>query len=203
MSKINNIFASPIYLNEIKVKNKWIQYAEKIPYERNFINNGFMSKDTYILDKIPELKKQIEKSIEDYSRNILKISKKQKFVILNSWVNKHIKGDWGQDHNHLNSMFSGVYYLQDDEDMGNLIFRRTPYFQSLFPNNFCVEYDEKNILNTDDVHIETKKNLLVMFPSHIMHSIEMNKSNKIRYSLAFNVFIKGRLGGGPEMVLSI
>ena len=35
---------------------------------------------------------------------------------------------------------------------------------------------------------------LMLFPSNLMHRVEENKSNRDRYSLAFNLFCKGRFG---------
>jgi len=197
------IFSTPVYLNKIEVQEEWIQLAEQESYKRNFVNNAWMGEDYYVLNKLPDLKKQIEKLVDDYTRNIIKISKSQKFYFLNSWINKHEKGDWGQNHNHVNSMISGVYYLQDGEDMGNLNFCRIPYHQALFPNHFCINYDEQNYINSDEITITTESGLLVLFPSHLLHRIDRNNTDKFRYSLAFNLFIKGEMGASQEMQLTL
>ena len=35
---------------------------------------------------------------------------------------------------------------------------------------------------------------LYKFPSHLLHRVLKNNSNEVRYSLAFNVFMKGSFG---------
>ena len=39
-----------------------------------------------------------------------------------------------------------------------------------------------------------KNNQLFIFPSWLLHSVSNNESDQERYSLAFNVYIKGKIG---------
>jgi ectoine hydroxylase-related dioxygenase (phytanoyl-CoA dioxygenase family) len=46
---------------------------------------------------------------------------------------------------------------------------------------------EKYILNV-------KEGTIVIFPSHLEHSVEKNNSNENRYSIAFNFYVRGKFG---------
>ena len=51
-----------------------------------------------------------------------------------------------------------------------------------------------------DFKVENGK--LLIFPSNLMHKIGKNESNKVRYSLAFNIFCRGTFGEN-ETVLKL
>ena len=57
-----------------------------------------------------------------------------------------------------------------------------------------------NALNCSHFIKETYNNLLVLFPSHLVHSTEKNNSDEDRYSLAFNYFVEGDLGNDTGRV---
>ena len=57
-----------------------------------------------------------------------------------------------------------------------------------------------NALNCPTFVKGVENNLLVLFPSHLIHSTEKNNSDQNRYSLAFNYFVEGELGGDTGRV---
>ena len=40
-----------------------------------------------------------------------------------------------------------------------------------------------------------------MFPSFLNHSVNVNQTNNIRYTLSFNVWVKGEVGGGHSKLV--
>ena len=56
------------------------------------------------------------------------------------------------------------------------------------------EYTEDNMINSEVVAVKVKAGDILLFPSHLNHSVTKNMNNDCRYSLAFNAFIKGDLG---------
>jgi len=72
-----------------------------------------------------------------------------------------------------------------------MIFERHKSYRQLELNP---EKDKQNIYNTPLNVVTPKKNEVVLFSSDFSHLVEQNKSSEPRYSIAFNTFIKGKLG---------
>ena len=100
------------------------------------------------------------------------------------WFNINRKYNYNYKHNHLGANFSGIYYLDTPEDSGNLIFDNPDKFTGLgFYNNPMKDY---NSFNSQSYCIVPKKGMLVLFPGHLDHYVQMNNNEKPRVSLAFN-----------------
>ena len=192
--KAHNLWPIPVYESETTVKSKWLDYIINCDYERMKIGNGDISKDRYILNNLPDLKKEIENHCEIFVRKWLKIKKNANFYLQNSWAVLHHPGDEAQLHSHGGSLISGVYYLKTDKNSGNLAFHKNPIHTNTFFPNIRFEYDEQDNVNTNNYIIDVGEDKIVMFPSHLEHSVDVNKSNNKRYSLAFNFFVRGKFG---------
>ena len=202
-SEVLNLWPIPLYKSLIDVKQEWKDYISKINYERNSVNNADMSKEYYVLEKLSDLKKEILTCVKDYTKNHLKISKEFDFYILNSWSNKHNYNDWSHSHYHGNSLISGVYYLNTPENSGEIEFVKNHLYNNMFSESLIFNYSEDTLTNTECVRIIPKEGLLLLFPSHLKHKVTKNKTNKSRYSIAFNIFVKGKFGNGEIMDLEI
>ena len=98
---------------------------------------------------------------------------------------------------HRNSFWSGVYYYHDnyDDDSGAI------EFENPLLNRWDFMFDVPDIetlneFNAGSWRFKPQKKRLILFPSHLKHSISLNKSNDIRYSLAFNIVPLGVWGEG-------
>lgn len=194
--KIKNLWPIPLYMNNIGVSEDTLDFAKKCLYERMKVKNGDMSLDTRILESMPLLKSSIEKEVKNYLNDYLKLDDKVEFYITTSWINKHIPGDHGQLHHHDNSLISGVYYIKQPENGGNFIIHKNAMTPNLFTStiNFDLNFKELTETNTRQFEVKPKDGLIIMFPSFMNHSVENNQSNEYRYSLAFNLFVRGKLG---------
>ena len=56
------------------------------------------------------------------------------------------------------------------------------------------EFDDTNSVNADRYNLKINEGTIVIFPSHLEHSVERNNSNENRYSVAFNFFVRGKFG---------
>lgn len=189
------LFATPIGILQVQeIEGTVKEHLFNTSFNRMI--NGWMSDNYYILedDICLDLKNEIIKNINLYVRDVLKINPEIEFYITNSWVVKHEPNDWSQSHSHKNSILSGVLYLQTTEDTGNLVLEKEDNFVNLFPLAINPTFTEWNIFNTEEWSIQPKNNMLVLFPSHVKHYVTPNTTNNIRYSLAFNVFLRGNLG---------
>ena len=202
-TEVLNLWPIPLYKTTIEVKESWLNCVKGIDCERNSMNNADMSKDYYILDKMPDLKNLIMYSVEDFTKKYLKISGRTHFSFLNSWINKHHTNDWSQSHYHGNSLISGVYYFHTPEKSGDIEFIKNNLFNNMFSESLCFQYNEDNLINAESIQVIPKNGLLLLFPSHLQHKISKNHTNETRYSLAFNMFVKGKFGNGEIMDLEI
>ena len=191
--KVHNLWPIPVYQSEIKTKDEWKEKIISLKYNRTNIGNSDISEDRNILKDMPDLKSKIDFHLENYIRKYLHIKKELNFYMLNSWVNIHRPNDWSQIHNHGNSLISGVYYPIFPKDSGHIQFHKSNRI-NLFDQCIMMEYDEDTIVNAGRYQIDVSEDLIVLFPSHLEHSVNKNISNKNRYSLAFNYYVRGKLG---------
>ena len=194
--ELYHLFSSPLYVSKIlEIKDSEQEFIEQSNYEIMFSENGKYTKNKHLLNRseLSRLKKEIEHHSHIFSREILEVASNVDFYLTNSWAVLHEPNDWGQMHMHTNSLISGVLYTKVNENSGNIVFHRNS-LNGIFPNALDLEYDRKNILNGRDWTIKPENNMILLFPSHVLHSIQANKSGQNRYSLAFNFFVKGHLG---------
>ena len=148
--------------------------------------------DHYILDnpELSELKKNLTEKVNLYFRDVYKIDEDIKIFITISWVNYTETGEYHHAHSHPNSVISGVYYIETDES--DTITFSTPWLNKL---TMFMNPTEYNQWNSEEWWYPTRKNTLLLFPSKLTHHVDQVKSDKTRISLAFNTFIKGKIGG--------
>lgn len=124
-------------------------------------------------------------SLEHYFREIEKIDVEE-FWFSASWVNFCFPNGFQEFHNHANSLYSGCFYINVDQNQPGLTFKREnrnhdPYFKL---------YDKRdNIFHADEATLQVKSGDLILFPSYMVHGHDKNTSKDTRISLAFNVLL--------------
>lgn len=191
--KVHELWPKPVFEDFITPKSEWLSFAKSCEYERMYLDNGDFTIDKYILDKIPDLKNDLLKKVNLYTEKYLKV-KDIEFYFTNSWIVRHHPDDWGQLHYHKNSLLSGVYYLDVFSNSGDICFVKGHNEHEIFPLAITPSYSQDNYINNAEINFNVSNGKLLLFPSNLMHKIEKNKSGKIRYSLAFNIFCRGTLG---------
>jgi len=96
--EVLNLWPVPVFLSHIPVKTTYLNSIKKIKLERASNQRFDISEDKNVLDRIKDLKIEIEKQIELFVRDHLKINKKIKFYITDSWLNKFEKGEGSTTH---------------------------------------------------------------------------------------------------------
>ena len=186
------LFSKVIYLTKLNIDTKKIISLLDYNFSKaaivNYKNVSQTSDCKTVLKdrKFKYLKNILMKEFYFYSKNILHYT--NDFKITTSWFTKATKNQGSNYHNHSNSMISGVLYLNCGK--GSAIsfenFKKDKMF-NLTPEKY-------DIYNSDEYRFETSDGMLVFFPSETYHRIVNNKSNKIRYSLAFNLIPIGPIG---------
>lgn len=156
---------------------------------RSANNNSEISLNLNILksNKLKFLKKEIMSCFNDFVNDTLSF-KNNKFKITNSWITKVGQNNLGHSHNHGNSFYSGVFYVDVSNETGKIT------FINVNKSAFELKPNEYNNLNSPKWSIQPKNNQVIFFPSEVYHQVEENKSNTIRYSLAFNIMPIGKIG---------
>ena len=191
--RVHQLWPCPIYENNIPVKKEWVDHVHNTEYERTKIKNSDISKDRYLLKNLPDLKNEIDSHCEKFVRKYLHVNNKISFNMLNSWSNRHLPNDHSQIHYHGNAMLSGTYYVDCAEGSGDISFHRGQLHKNLFDETIRVEYENLFEVTADQYKIKVENGMIILFPSHMEHSISTNISNTNRYSIAFNYFVKGKL----------
>lgn len=103
--------------------------------------------------------------------------------ITTCWAIVNGKFALNSTHNHPNSILSGVYYLQVPEQSGSIFFADPrPGSQMLIP-----PVEEFNLWTFPKISYKPHVGMMLLFPSWLLHGVEMNMSNEMRISLSFNI----------------
>jgi len=124
--------------------------------------------------------------LELHCYGILKINKKVKPFITQSWLNYTQQNQFHHQHAHPNSFLSGAYYISCDND--------SIHFFNLDYNQIEPVCDTYTRYNSSQWTHSTNTHDLFIFKSGLSHSVKMKPNNATRISLAFNVFLKGEIG---------
>ena len=198
-AKVVEFFPIPVYMENLpplgqKIKGSLLNEN----YVRSEDSNCFYTPGFNILDKseYKELHDKIIDSVNYFAFDNLQLKKNYTWYIQSSWVNKHREGDFAGSHIHENALLSGVYYISAPEHSGDLVFTRDWRFVNLFPSTINLSFEQETFINSKRGQITPEDDLLVIFPSHLSHSVAKSQSKEYRYSLAFNLFVKGEIGEG-------
>jgi uncharacterized protein (TIGR02466 family) len=192
------LFSTPVYVNNVgdfeRPDVTALEYSSRIPTGGSY--NFLSSTDKNVLDR-PEfgaVRDLITREVETYTRKVLLVSRRIEFYVTNSWVNIHGRGQFAGPHAHGNSLISGVLYLKVTETSGAIVFHRDVSSLVPFPPTLDLDMDSFNLYNCKSWGHTPKANDICLFPSVLMHSVQPNESDEERWSLAFNLFVRGEIG---------
>ena len=150
---------------------------------RHSNSGGYQSKHFKKPEKeFQDLWEKIEERLNHFHKEVAQL--KGSVQISAWWFNVNHKGCMNRQHQHPNSLHSGVYYIKTPDKCGDIIFPN--------PNQTMVWgwpggiHKEDNQLNSGIVGLTPQKNLLYIFPSWANHSVDLNQSDEPRISLSFN-----------------
>lgn len=200
------LWVTPLYVSTIKDASLYSSDLSSVEWKRPAPDNGFVSFDTFILDRpeFKDLKNKVNEHLKKYAHDVLQINNDVEFYITNSWGLKHKFGDWAPKHFHPNSLVSGVLYLKCNNDSGSIMFHKNPGFTTFAPQCFEFGFWGHNMFNSSDYTVYPEDDMIVIFPSHLEHSVSNSYSTDERFAIAFNAFVKGDFGKeNPEKVSNL
>jgi uncharacterized protein (TIGR02466 family) len=197
-SSINGIFPTPIYTSKLnrELTKKELSFIDKTKLDV-FNNEGnTTSNDSYILNNkiFKDLKKELDLRVKDYFDKIICPDNNIKPYITQSWLNYTETNQYHHKHAHPNSLISGVFYINCDEKFDKIKFFKRNNYETI-----KIEIKKWNLWNSENWWFPIKTGDIIMFPSSLTHMVENKQGTNTRISLAFNVFIKGKVGDNKKL----
>jgi uncharacterized protein (TIGR02466 family) len=190
--EVRPLFVEPFFRANIAdaITPQQIQFIQKLKMVNNMEN--LISENLYIFEE-PELKSikdAVQEALDIYAQEVMCIS--QKLYVTQSWSLTNNRNVGMHGHSHSNSVLSGsLYYCELPEPAANMIFTRHVSYQQI---DLAPERNKRNVYNTPVIGVTPKQNDVILFSSRLTHMVEPNLSNQPRHAIAFNTFVKGRLG---------
>ena len=158
---------------------------------------ALQSYDSKILEDIVlnDLKIFFEKSLNNFFQEVCNPATNVSLRITQSWVNYSTIGRSHHKHAHTNSVISGVFYVDTNENSDKIIFcRNTP----IIP--YTIETKEFiNVWTANEFWISSEKGTLLLFPSTLEHRVDAVVGEKERISISFNSFFSGEIGNPDNL----
>ena len=106
---------------------------------------------------------------------------------VDAWVNINKNGDHNIRHTHPTSNLSGVLWIKCPEKCGEIVFTSPHEFVGfkeikLYTDNFKKENNAYL-----SYYLNPTEGCMILFPSHLAHRVNENKSDEDRISVAFNI----------------
>jgi hypothetical protein len=192
-----NLFSKVVLMDQLNLSINDLQQLNQKAKNEKYVDveeiySTKISKSLYVLDSLDNIKKIILDKFLNINNTYFKYD--NDFKITTSWFTKSIKNNIGDFHNHGNNFYSGIYYIDVDDDTGDI------EFSDFTPSSFDLNTTEFNIDNSKSWRVKPENDLIIFFPSEMYHKIHLNKSEKNRYSLAFNIFPIGRIGWSDNII---
>ena len=190
---IEELFPTPLI--KVKVEENTEQLKFINDYTTSSVDkNGQTLGNMRVLEQHPNIRDLLLSKFNHVAEEYLKY-KRRKYIITTSWITQTKIGSRSQLHSHRNSFWSGVYYFQDEYEMGSAKLS----FSNPNEHRADVFFDESDIeqytkSNSNAWIITPKSKMLLLFPSYLEHEILIHNVNTERLSLAFNIMPTGRLG---------
>jgi len=189
---VQPLFAEPVFRADIghAISQEQIDFIKNQKMVSNKVN--LISENLYLFEapEMKSIKDAVHEALELYADKVMSIP--QKLFVTQSWSLMNQPGMGMHGHSHSNSIVSGSLYFCDLPDpVSHMIFDRHNTYQQLVIHPAV---DRQNVYNTPANRVVPKKNEVVLFSSNLQHHVESNQSSEPRYSIAFNSFIKGKLG---------
>ena len=193
ITELNLTFATPIWTSIIpkhaEINEKMFRYIKSLQKkDRSGINRsnllGWHSKNFDLeLDKprffVNSISPQLNSVLTDMGWDI----KKQEVKITGMWAIINKKNSSNAMHIHSNNYISAAYYIKAPKNCGDIVFY-DPRFAATYR---YPKISKTNKLNSNIVSFQPKEGMLVLFPSYLQHSVNVNKTDEERIVISFNI----------------
>ena len=201
--EVQPLFAEPIFRADLggAITPSQVDFIKSLKMVSNETN--LISENTYIFEapELASIKKAIQEILDVYAKEVMAIP--QRLYVTQSWSLLNPPKVGMHAHSHSNSIVSGSLYFTDLPDPpARMVFTRHRTYRQL---DLQPTAGPTSIYNAPTSTVTPRKNEVLLFSSDLTHMVEANASDQPRYSIAFNTFVRGKLGGYrniSELVLS-
>lgn len=171
------------------IKNELIEYVynerKNDPEGESFSNRGGWQSTPF---KISDENNIIHSYIYDSIANFTVINQDTRMYV-DAWMNINPKGAGNEKHTHPSCAFAGVIWLKIPENSGNLFFY-SPFGHIGIDEIMAYDQDFVNSFNIPHTAFTTpEEGKMLIFSSHLEHSVSENNSDEDRISISFNIRI--------------
>ncbi len=189
---VQPLFAEPLFRADIghAITPDQVAFIQNLKMIQNKTN--YISENLYIFEE-PELKgikDAVHEALDLYAKEVMGIN--HEIYVTQSWslINPPNVGMHG--HSHSNSIVSGsLYYAELQEPIAGMVFDKHRAYRQIELNP---EQNRQNLYNTPINVVKPKTGDVVLFSSSLQHFVEPNTGAAPRHSIAFNTFVKGKIG---------
>jgi len=182
MIKLNKIPIFPIMVYEIDVPQEiylpLLQWAPSLDYHWGDANARKFT-DVFGQPEAEPVCDWINETIVEIYSDVFTNPFAYQMEVSAMWMNKAERGDYTHEHIHPWSVISGIIYLAGSG--GRTVFsRKNPY------DNIMGMPISDRFMNREAYTPMPGK--MILFPSNLEHSVEINDEDTTRYTLSFNTF---------------
>ena len=196
-ANIHSIFPTPIYISKIDRELTPLELNLVEKSKKDFYKNdgNITSNNNYILNEKPftNIKKELNLKVQDYFNKVLSTTDAITPYITQSWLNYTETNQFHHKHAHPNSLVSGVFYINCDDKLDKIKFFKDNY------QTIKLQIKDWNLWNSEAWWFTVKTGDIILFPSSLTHMVETKEGTNTRISLAFNVFVKGKIGNNKDL----
>lgn len=195
MDEKNTIFYNPIFPVMIAYSNLNLPVEEmasdicNLASDTRNYEGGYTTFHSNInidhLRGIPELKKAIYNTAISYTQEF-KILVNSNKIILQLWASVIRKEGHHNIHHHPRSVYSGTFYVDVNEHSAPLVLLNPTMLLRMHDPTPASSEDE-GPFTSNSMQIIPKNNLLVLWPSWMLHHVPVHLDSKPRVSISFNV----------------
>ena len=144
-------------------------------------------------------KETLSKLQYDFHDGSVAVSKEHKVLEdpnlkrVKNFIESKVTGSRHHTHNHPNAFVSLVYYVDCDENSGDLVFvvDKNSIQQGY---NFNFNITKNNEYNSNAWTYKTLPGYISIFPGHVSHHSTVHNGNKDRIIIGANFFVEGTIG---------
>ena len=189
--KTVNIFPVPVHQFDVngfsEIQDELIDYVykmrEKDPVGNTISNRRGWQSSCFSLENEDDI-------LQNFLTNCLSefppIEKSIKLFV-SAWININPPEAFNMKHNHPTSDLSGVLWIKAPQDCGDIIFESPRSFATHQEIDSYTEDFKKNNNYFHSYYFPPTEGRIIVFPSHLEHFVDFNKSNEDRISVSFNI----------------
>ena len=180
------------YLDEIKLRLKVSQVVGKTVQLKKR-GKEFIGLSPFKNEKSPSFTVSDENNIihsyiYDSITNFTVLNQERQMYV-DAWMNINPKGAGNEKHTHPSCAFAGVIWLKIPENSGNLFFY-SPFGHIGIDEIMAYDQDFANSFHIPHTAFTTpEEGKMLIFSSHLEHSVSENNSDEDRISISFNIRI--------------